>query len=157
MLRAALPLRGISEARRQFHIYYKILNYRQNFSVKYKLYMGIVLGLVHQTIVQIKYSVLAIICLPELVKEKLDSDKNPGPPLFRVRICVFLAPPFFSISQVCKVDTGRPVSFVMSLRFWEHACGPFVFGVGGRSFHLLLQTLINFCLYLCAEIRQNLL
>ena len=76
MLRTALPLRGLSEARHQFSIYYKTLNYQQNFSVNHKLYMGIVLGIVHQTIFQMLYSALPIICVPELVKEKLDPDKN---------------------------------------------------------------------------------
>ena len=62
--------------------------------------------------------------------------------LFRVRICVFDPAPFsfviqafsappppppppppFSISLVCKVNTGRPFSFVTSQRVWEHTCG----------------------------------
>ena len=71
MLRTALPLRGLSEARHQFYIYYKMLNYRQNFSVNQELYMGILLGIVHQTNFQIQNSVLPLICVPELVKEKL--------------------------------------------------------------------------------------
>ena len=38
--------------------------------------MGIVLGIGRQSIFQIQYSALPIICVPELVKEKLDPDKN---------------------------------------------------------------------------------
>ena len=46
-------MRELSEARHQSYIYYKILNYRQNFSVNQKLYMGILLEIVHQTNFQI--------------------------------------------------------------------------------------------------------
>ena len=41
------------------------------------------------------------------------------------------APPLFSKSPVCKVNTGRPFSFVTKRTFWQHACGHFGTWVGG--------------------------
>ena len=61
--------------RNQFLISYKLF-YQETFTVNYKLDMGIVLGLVHQTIFQIQYSALPIICVPELVTKQTNPEKK---------------------------------------------------------------------------------
>ena len=60
----------------------------------------------------------------EIIYQSRTSDSPPPPPTQCYSGYAYASP-------VCKVNTGRPFSFVTSRRFGEHACGPSVLGVGG--------------------------
>ena len=71
---------------------------------------------------------------PPPFSAKVRCVKSIRPDLFLLYTSLFQHPPpprLFSKSPVCKVNTGRPFSFVTKRTFWQHAWGPSVLGVGG--------------------------